>query len=97
MDVLLDQTLVFFREQAMNLHRLRDHECHLAQELHRAGIIVVFLERQISGERADRLAVHDDRSANKSRLVFSEPSISPVDRQAAGGRDHNGSAAPQHA
>ena len=69
MRVLGQQPPALVLDRALHLQRLRDHRGDDAHELHAAVEVALGLEPQIDAERADRLAVDQDRHADEAELL----------------------------
>ena len=67
--VLGDELLLVLRDEALNLHRLRDHRRDDAEELHVAIEVAVRLVAQVDAEGADGTAVQQDRHADEAQLL----------------------------
>ena len=67
--VLVDQRPLVLLDQAVNLHRLRDHRRDDAEELGAALEVALGLVLEIDGQRADRAAVQADRHADEAQLL----------------------------
>ena len=68
--VLVDQALLVFFDQPLNLDRLADARSHDAEELHVSLVVAIGIELEVDSERADRLPVEQDRHAHEAQLLF---------------------------
>ena len=98
--VLVDEHLVVGLDQPVHPHGLRDHRPDDAEELRRALVVAVRLERQVDAEGADGLAVDADRHADVGQFLVRQfgpgGRAEQEPRLAADLRDHHRVARPNH-
>ena len=70
--VLVDQPLLVFLDQPLDLDRLRDARRDDAEELDVAVVVAIGIEPEIDAERADRAPVEQNRHADEAQLLLGQ-------------------------
>ena len=68
--VLVDQPLLVFLDQPLDLDRLRDARRDDAEKLDVAVVVAIGIELEVDADRADRAAVEQDRHADEAELFL---------------------------